>query len=167
MAYRNILFRGKYADKQIYNAPLRNPEKIFPDKWVYGYYCPDVNDTPLGVVKHNPHIIKSGDPNEIYTGMWFAVKEDTVGQYTGISDKNKTPIFEGDIVKLQGGGGLLCFGNKEFIGVVRYDSRGGSRQTISRLYIQAINDELNEADFTPETMEVIGNIHDNPELLEV
>lgn len=153
MAYREILFRGKYADKQILNAPLRNPEKIFPDKWVYGYYCPDMNDTPLGVVKHNPHIIKSGDPNEIYTGMWFAVKEDTVGEFTGILDDLGERIFEGDIVQ-------VVIGKFAYNGVVEW-------QPNEARFLIHIKYDLN--DWIPlddQTVHIVGNIHDNPELLE-
>lgn len=100
-------------------------------------------------------------------GAVIAVKPDTVGEFTGLTDKRGKRIFEGDIIKLQGGGGLLCFGEKEFIGVVRHDGRGGGlRSTLSRMYIKPINDELNEADYTPAKMEIIGNVYDNAELLE-
>ncbi len=166
MAYREILFRGKAAEKQVSNS-VKSIDEIFPDGWVYGFYCPEMCDHPFGKVKPDPHIIATGAPDKILTGMWFEVNEDTVGQYTGLTDKNGKKIFEGDIVKLQGGGGLLCFGKKEFIGVVCHANGGGTRSTISRTYVQPINDGLNEADYSPETMEVIGNVYDNPELLEV
>lgn len=141
---------------------LCHGKRLDNGEWVEGYY-----------------VCLNGKEHRIYTGYaetaygeyypdFYKVDPATVKQYASATDKNGKKIFMGDIVKLQGGGGLLCFGKKEFIGVVCLAGCGsGVRSTISRMYIQTLNDELNEADFTPATMEVIGNVHDNPELLEV
>ena len=68
-----------------------------------------------------------------------AVSEKTIGQYTGLKDKNGKMIFEGDIVKATWG----------FSGVVDYEN------FIYRKAEGEIDDDI----------EIIGNIHDNPELV--
>lgn len=88
------------------------------------------------------------------------VKDETVGQYTGLKDKNGNMIFEGDIVKINGWWNAA--------GPAGYNEN----QTVVKF-----NDEF--CGFNPmcdydcdcgvyhpaDECEVIGNIHDNPELL--
>ncbi len=156
MAYRKTLYRGKLAEKQTQNAlSPENRKKIFTDGWAYGFYVPERSATMFGNVKPLASIIKTGDPHELTTGMWFDVKENTVGQYIGIDDADKKPIFEGDIVKC-----VYC--DKVFTGFIEwqasearfliYDGRG------EWLPIDAIDDEIG--------LEIIGNMYDNPELLK-
>ena len=79
-----------------------------------------------------------------------------VGQYTGLTDKNGKKIFEGDIVK-----GIFLFG-KQILSVVKF-SEGSFGLAWQRGNVE---------EFSPFTgmcnvkYEVIGNIHDNPELLK-
>lgn len=80
-----------------------------------------------------------------YNGFVFAVDPATVGQCTGMKDENGERIFEGDIVRWD----AREFGS-EYYEQVRWDY-----ELLS----------LRENDW-PEHCEIIGNIHDNPELLE-
>ena len=81
------------------------------------------------------------------------VEENTIGEYTGLKDKNGTKIFEGDIV-------IADFDYKKEPMEVIYYKCGFKLKSknCKEVYDYSIHDE------TPE-LEVIGNIHDNPELL--
>lgn len=111
---REILFRGKKINSE----------------WVKGDYVIDI-------FTKTPFINTSGNGFE-------KVDPKTVGQYTGLTDKNGTKIFEGDIV--------LRRKDKE---LVFYDDGGFSPFAIPGWECTPDADEV----------EVIGNIHDNPELL--
>ena len=113
-------------------------------RWVYGYYV-HFEDFSQGI---NNHSICSG-----YYNTHFEVIPETVGQDTGLKDLHGKYIFEGDIVKVYD---VYC--NETVVGVVEFCD-GSFR--------------ICDKDFTSYDrwmyckVEVIGNIHDNPELLEV
>lgn len=117
---REILFRGKRTDN---------------GEWAEGLPCYGID----------------GQISEIQTFHGFCsctiteVISETVGQYTGLTDKSGTKIFEGDIVM-----GKLFHSTK---GVVRWASEMFKVGAMSMCTYRGL-------------MEVIGNIHDNPELLE-
>ena len=83
---------------------------------------------------------------------YVVVIPETVGQFTGLTDKNGTGIFDGDIIR--------NIDNSD-IGVVRWYSEHGA------FMIRRISDNqifwLFDNDFSK--IEIIGNIYDNPELL--
>jgi uncharacterized phage protein (TIGR01671 family) len=88
-----------------------------------------------------------------------AVEKTTVGQFTGLTDKNGKKIFEGDIVKREY---TLWHGETKktretLIGGVSYSNKecGFCLDKVCNL----------RKPWDGDTLEVIGNIHDNPELL--
>lgn len=92
----------------------------------------------------------------IFDTIWknfITVNSKTVGQYTGLKDKNDTMIFEGDIVKtVEGPFKVVC--------------EHGAFWLYDELLLS--NDHLDFLGaYKTEAIEVIGNIYDNPELLEV
>ena len=76
----------------------------------------------------------------------------TVSEFTGLTDRNGTKIFEGDIVNIYWKNNIICCGD------IRYNEQD-CRFVIFEDYIFPYGfDKTND-------LEVIGNIHDNPELL--
>lgn len=95
----------------------------------------------------------SGACEILETHEYFAVIPETVGQYTGLVDKNGKKIFEGDIVRIIERGATI---NAEVAFINKY--AGG-------WVIRSKNDSTASLCMRQD-IEVIGNIHDNPELLE-
>lgn len=79
-------------------------------------------------------------------------------QYTGIKDINGKEIYEGDIVKIS-----ISEGYREYYGQVEYTAKIERR--ISEFSLPPLNISLSDESIAE--IEVIGNIYENPELLEV
>ena len=138
---REILFRGKRIDN---------------GEWMEGYVSKYFDGFKTATCIAWP-------TRETITGsLCYDVDPATVGQYTGLTDKNGKKIFEGDIV-------LLTYKSEEGTDTERVEVR--YHTTWLKWVITNEKDEpgyyfedFGECD-TSE-IEVIGNIHDNPELLE-
>lgn len=113
--------------------------------WKYGSYVEHYGSTQI--------YLKDGVDTDGFDR--YHVDPDTVGQFTGLIDKTGMKIFEGDIIEYTDG----C---SDWLGAVKYDGDdaqfvvrfiGGDVESFDNLYIG--------------DCEVIGNIYDNPELLEV
>lgn len=131
---REIIFRGKRVDN---------------DEWVYGFLrCRNYIDV------WTPHTWKEedGSAGEYATVESYQVKSETVGQFTGLVDKNGKKIFEGDILK----------GCWKMIFEVYYDD------CLLQFRAKTVDGFNNDIDYYgyPHQIEVIGNIYNNPELLE-
>lgn len=141
---RENLFRGKRLDN---------------GEWVYGA-CG--NHTHLdAMIIDRPYLTQDNDLAAL--GFW-AVDPSTVGRYTGLTDRNDVKIFEGDIVKFKHGGEFdkrgVYFRNYAVEFVNTFVTYG------LRLRNRGIHFQFKQATSTMHDVEVIGNIHDNPELLE-
>lgn len=133
---REIIFRGKSKDN---------------GEWIYGGA---VHQTDCyGMKVDRWYIIDGTDTNDYDIGYPIRVIPETIGQYTGLTDKNGTRIFEGDIVLYDGEKHLVVFETRNETG-----------------YFGIKIDHIETWGFClsvpANSMEVIGNIHDNPELVE-
>ena len=111
------------------------------------------------------------------TKFWYRVEPETVGQFTGLTDKYGTKIFEGDVLKFVGG---TCdffiksaYGHRHEKGTiftVKWFPSGYTlyeSKTKDPLYPNCWSN-IGNYDFwnNSRSFEVIGNIYDNPELLK-
>lgn len=130
-------------------------------EWIEGWITSQFKKTHDGEVLTR---IKS----TVFGGGEHLVNTETVGQCTGLKDKNGKLIFEGDVVKADGYIFIVKFGkcggvaNNENYGYMGYYLDGFDSMTKDVLRFGLRNDICYFTD-----IDVIGNIHDNPESLEV
>lgn len=139
---REILFRGKRIDN---------------GEWVYGHIYTQV-DLPDTIEEEWYWYIKP-----IGSESWVSYRVDpyTVGQYTGLKDKNGERIFEGDVCRFrEWSNGEMCWVGKVHWEHQQFMISGGPNKECETMF------ELCMSRFIPENIEVIGNIQDNPELLK-
>lgn len=133
---REILFRGKDS---------------ITKRWVYGALVQQQDD----LLKEKAFIIsysnyQFGDFSE---AVMHEVDPETVGQYTGFVDKKGKKIFEGDIVSI--------YNSKAFLFAVEWNNH-----YILKCTTNGVSDNILNVIESPEDVEVVGNIYDNPELIK-
>lgn len=135
---REIKFRGKR---------IKAEDKL--ERWIEGSYIEYTNI-------HNDKVIrivsKSGYQNEVYI--------DTIGQFTGLHDKNGKEIYEGDIVQMhiENGNILLVVTWNLEVGAWLLKLKGCNIEGV-----RTLGEWLRDSS---SVIQVVGNIYDNPELLE-
>lgn len=153
---REILFRGKTDKGEWVQGTYYHQTEFYGDKCDYHY------------------IIETCDELEDNMMIFSKVIPETIGQYTGLTDKNGNKIFEGDIIKSDNGKqsavSIVCYG--EFSPRMFYDLLENfvmprPKEKLVGLFLKSTkNGEEMFLSNCSKLIEVISNIHDNPELLK-
>lgn len=140
------------------------------NKWVYG----DLLSYRNYKKPKNGKFIAFFNTNITKIYEMHRVNPKTIGQFTGLTDKNGNKIFEGDIITADYYP-FIDNGKQNYVGIIEYIDELSSFEYIlqcvnseKRGISNGINEELEgNEDLICEDFEVIGNIYDDPELLEV
>ena len=132
---RKILFRGKRIDN---------------GEWVTGHLI-RYDTGRARILSSGQDIFCYEQDRSIIQTVAFEVDPSTVGQYTGLDDKNGVKIFEGDIVKIDN--------SKDALWVALVEFQWQCLSSKFEYYRHRLEN-------SPQKYEVIGNYTDNPELLK-
>lgn len=129
---REILFRGKRVDN---------------GEWIYGDLLTPTDIMDVWEISEN-------------TGMGdrYEIDPETVGQYTGMTDKKGTKIFEGDIIECDWFNAMVKIEHRKHLIIFDRASFCGEWRIGNNKYNNFLHDTFNR--------KIIGNIYDNPELLD-
>ena len=127
---REILFRGRLLDTNHYHYA----------GWVYGSLVYSPSEDHYYIIEHSDDELS------------YPVDKETIGQFTGLCDKNGTKIFEGDIVECQTRKG-------KGVAPIVFEKGKFCAKWFEENWKQYFYYEINSK------FKVIGNIYDNPELL--
>lgn len=166
---REVLFRARAINREegrVYRTNYKNGD------WVYGLLTDKENYLGFAEMTNTNGVSR------------IDVDKNTIGQYTGLTDKNGNKIFEGDIVTYNTYDDFNCQSVVK-IGVYKQDGSGGeyNGRLCLGFFVEvdnftcpdwAENDPFAFSDYMKqqnllevnEQCEIIGNIHDNPELLK-
>lgn len=135
---REIRFRGKRTDN---------------GGWAYGdlvrYY---ENQRRFIAYDQLAYMYKECGIDRLVSERFFEVNPDTVGQYTGLRDMNGREIYEGDIIFFE------PFGTHNNDRIVKFEQGCFVGELIRNGYSQTLS--------STDLFKIIGNIHENTELLE-
>lgn len=143
---REILFRGKCVSDSKYAG-----------EWVTGGYAPlskDITPNDEGLIMR----FLGGN-----TTITYHVDPDTVGQFTGMTDKHGVKVFEGDIVDVYDFTSVYA---SKYRGVVKMYRGSWCVEYEDSILDMVAHPRLFFDDFADRKTEVIGNIHDNFDLMK-
>ena len=142
---RTIKFRAKVKMPEKRN--FARQEYVPEGQWVYGE--PHTIDCPT------PHIHTADVGKQ-------PIDKETVGQFTGLIDKNGKEIYEGDIVKIKTLQGIVTWHPNGYFCIHTY------KCDISEVSYTAIGDMVDyfHKDLYDDGLEVVGNTYENPDLLK-
>lgn len=159
---RVILFRGKRVDN---------------GEWVYGSFVMDVTELRQRKRQVSDPILANGFIRRYdfqnHKVEMFDVERETVGQFTGLTDKNGKRIFEGDILEFDDCGETgyeykegFYFTNRAVVAWRHSAWEFGKFMYHDSCVLEEMYSSREDFIEIFKYSEIIGNIHDNPELLK-
>ena len=112
--------------------------------FLFGSYATDGKDY---------HAIITDNPKDSSTMLNIAVVQSSVGQFTGLQDKNGVDIYEGDLISLHG--------NQRGFTKVVFNAYIGGWLLVRNNNASSLGSRMRK------DLEIVGNIYQNPELLEL
>ena len=134
--------------------------------WVYGQLAYDINGNTYIIQEVELDSSYGLEETILFATMWYRVDKETLGQYTGLKDKNEKEIYEGDILELNKDGRIF-YGTPDGLLAKKYQLVGfkdGAFMTCRNKHL--IDDYDTYLWIISKYSTVAGNIYDNPELLE-
>lgn len=111
-------------------------------RWLFGYYC----------VNRGEHFIAQDEfVNPLDTYEDYVVEADTIGQYTGLKDAKGVKIFEGDIIVFSPWLAVVLWNEELATFAVQF-------QFEDKVGLKPLGEW--------QTMTIIGNVHENQELIK-
>lgn len=159
---REILFRGKRVEN---------------GEWVYGNFVMDVTELRQRERQVSDPILANGFIRRYdfqnHKVEMFDVERETVGQFTGLTDKNGKQIFEGDILEFEDCGETgyeykegFYFTNRAVVAWRHSAWEFGKFMYHDSCVLEEMYSSREDFIEIFNYSEIIGNIHDNPELLK-
>ena len=148
---REIKFRGKNKDIG----------------WVYGQLAYDINGNVYIIQEVELDSSYGIEETILFATMWYRVEKETIGQYTGLKDKNGKEIYEGDIILID----AYTYEGPEFDGeyLVTYNELLGMWNLVNlEKYSEEKEDFItfeNLNGWYKLDIKLLGNIYENKELL--
>lgn len=131
---RGIKFRGKNKDIG----------------WVEGQVAYDLNEDTYIIREVEQDSSYGLEETMLFATMWYRVDKETIGQYTGLHDKNGKEIYENDIVYVSG---------EDENAIIEWD------EETARFIIHFDGWIADFDNYYGKELEVMGDIYNNPELL--
>lgn len=153
---REIEFRGK---------------RLNVNKWEYGFFVQalDIENKPIqNIIIKNWSNVSHIDGRVVQET--YKIELNTLGQYTGLKDKNGTKIFEGDIIRMH-----YFFQNYDPLTLGAFEDEGEmvgvvKCELLDGFYVETLDEHsigyLQWVQEPSEELEILGNIYDNPELVK-
>ena len=132
------------CDNAVLSSRLFRGFSIKHNNWIYG----DLIHTPEKRMRITNYTDISSDGVDNFITINEIVESKSVGQCTGVFDRNADDIYEGDIV---------VFSENSKIHIVKYINTG--------FVLTASNGNIMAYNFNPNVLKIIGNVFQNPELL--